>query len=117
MRLSKLPRLPLPENPAQRSLPPEITGSDDACSNNNGANSAVHDEDTLAQVREICMTPLADPAETFLMDILSGSGDFTGAKTTMSIKFFLPEEIFDLWNTVFTIWLRKSDCHSLLPYQ
>jgi len=26
----------------------------------------------------------------------------------MSIKFFLPEELFDLWNTVLTIWLRRS---------
>jgi|GEM_PF-4053612 len=25
-----------------------------------------------------------------------------------SIKFFLPEVLFDLWNTVFAIWLRRS---------
>ena len=54
----------------------------------------------------------ADPAETFLMDILaddSGSRlNATNRLKSMSIRFFLPEELFDLWNTVFTIWLRKS---------
>ena len=75
----------------------------------------------------------ADPAETFLMDILEddrgsklntthrlkwGQTPFSvreesilGKKESvpgMSIKFFLPEELFDLWNTVFTIWLRRS---------
>jgi len=73
------------------------------------ANGAVHAEDTLAKAREICTMPLgADATETFLMDILSDSGDFTGAKTGMSIKFFLPEELYDLWNTTFAACLQQS---------
>ncbi|MGV8120412.1 MAG: HNH endonuclease [Candidatus Xenobiia bacterium LiM19] len=72
-------------------------------------NGAVHAEETLAKVREICTMPHgADPAETFLMDILRDSGDFTGAKTGMSIKFFLPEELYDLWNTTFAAYLQQS---------
>ncbi|MGV8124890.1 MAG: HNH endonuclease [Candidatus Xenobiia bacterium LiM19] len=92
------------------------TCSHGACSNSSGSNGcgnivngAVHAEETLAKVREICTMPHgADPAETFLMDILRDSGDFTGAKTGMSIKFFLPEELYDLWNTTFAAYLQQS---------
>ena len=88
---------------------PGITCIDGSSSSGACSHGTVHNKETLAKAREICTMPHdADPAETFLMDILSDSGDFTGVKTTMSIKFFLPEELFDLWNTVLTIWLRRS---------
>ena len=102
--------------PLEPASPTAKSGADSLCAPlepatpaaKTGSNSTVHDEETLAKAREICTMPLADPAETFLMDILRDSGDFTGVKTTMSIRFFLPEELFDLWNTVLTIWLRRS---------
>ncbi|MGV8119102.1 MAG: HNH endonuclease [Candidatus Xenobiia bacterium LiM19] len=114
-----------PASPAAKSgaaaSPLGITCKDGAsldgtCSQStgSGSNSTVHAEETLAKVREICTMPHgADPAETFLMDILEGDSgsrlnDTHRLKCRMSIKFFLPEELFDLWNTVFTIWLRKS---------
>ena len=152
-----------PASPATKSgaaaSPPGITCKDGNCSdgacshgsgtsangnyaNHNGTNhigsnypnGTVHDEETLAKARKICTMPHdADPAETFLMDILeddSGSRlntthrlkwgqtpfsvreeSIPGKKESvpgMSIKFFLPEELFDLWNTVFAIWLRRS---------
>ncbi|MGV8119635.1 MAG: HNH endonuclease [Candidatus Xenobiia bacterium LiM19] len=84
----------------------------DGC--DNIVNSTVHAEETMAKVREICTMPHgADPAETFLMDILEGdSGSRLNTthrlKCRMSIKFFLPEELFDLWNTVFTAYLQQS---------
>ena len=77
-------------------------------------NVTVYAEETMAKAREICTMPHgADPAETFLMDILEDDSDSRPntthrLKCRMSIKFFLPEELFDLWNTVFTIWLRRS---------
>jgi len=110
--------------------------SDHSGANRNCPNATVHNEETLVKAREICTMPHdADAAETFLMDILeddSGSRQNTThrlkwgqtpfsfreesilekkesvPRMTMSIKFFLPEELFDLWNTVFAIWLRKS---------
>ena len=109
-------------------------GSSHSSANRNCPNSTVHNEETLAKAREICTMPHdADAAETFLMDILEddrgsrlntthrlkwGQTPFSvreesilGKKESvpgMSIKFFLPEELFDLWNTVFAIWLRRS---------
>ncbi len=58
-----------------------------------------YDAETLSRAREICTMPHdASPAETFLMDILADdSGPATGA-SSMPIKFFLPEELYELWN-------------------
>ncbi|MHC9538981.1 MAG: HNH endonuclease [Vulcanimicrobiota bacterium] len=88
-------------------------GTDCSCRNACSNKTTPCDEETLSKVMEICMMPHgADPAETFLMDILaddSGSRlNSTHRLKSMSISFFLPEELFDLWNTVFTIWLRRS---------
>ncbi|MGV8122028.1 MAG: HNH endonuclease [Candidatus Xenobiia bacterium LiM19] len=100
--------------PIEITQPAAKSGADLLCapliaSDSSHSNGAVHDEETLAKVREICTMPHgADHAETFLMDILSDSGDFTGAKTGMSIKFFLPEELYGLWNTTFAAYLQQS---------
>ena len=84
-------------------------GTDCSCRNACSNNVAPCDEETLSKAREICMMPHgADPAETFLMDILADDSGSAQRHSTMSISFFLPEELYDLWNTVFTIWLRRS---------
>ena len=89
-------------------------GTDCSCRNACSDNVAPCDEETLSKAREICMMPHgADPAETFLMDILaddSGSrlNTTNRLKCTMSISFFLIEELYDLWNTTFAAYLRQS---------
>ncbi|MHC9538496.1 MAG: HNH endonuclease [Vulcanimicrobiota bacterium] len=67
-----------------------------------------HDEETLSRAREICTVPHdASPAETFLMDILEDdSSSLKGAG--MPIRFFLPEELYELWNLTFFTWLMKA---------
>ena len=64
-------------------------------------------EEALSRAREICTMPHdADPAETFLMDILADdSSSLKGAG--MSIRFFLPEELYELWNMMAMNWLMK----------
>ena len=73
-------------------------GSCDPCRN----------EEVLSRVREICTMPHdADPAETFLMDILADdSGSLKGAG--MSIRFFLPDELNELWNMMAMNWLMHT---------
>jgi len=71
--------------------------------------SSHYDAETLSKAREICAMPHdASPAETFLMDILADdSGPATGA-STMSIKFFLPEELYELWNVAALSYIMKA---------
>ncbi|MHC9544971.1 MAG: HNH endonuclease [Vulcanimicrobiota bacterium] len=109
-------------------------GTDCSCSNACSNNVAPCDEKTLSKAREICMMPHgADPAETFLMDILAddsgsrlnsthrlkwGQTPFSSREESipekkesvpgMSIRFFLPEELYDLWNTTFAAYLQQS---------
>ena len=67
-----------------------------------------HDEETLSIAREICTMPHdADPAETFLMDILEDDSN-SRQKWGMPIRFFLPEELYELWNLTFFTWLMKA---------
>ncbi|MHC9538754.1 MAG: HNH endonuclease [Vulcanimicrobiota bacterium] len=81
-------------------------GTDCSCRNACSDKTTPCDEETLSKAREICMMPHgADPAETFLMDILA---DDSGSAHTMSIRFFCPEELYDLWNTTFAAYLRQS---------
>ncbi|MHC9544399.1 MAG: HNH endonuclease [Vulcanimicrobiota bacterium] len=72
-------------------------GSCDPCRN----------EEVLSRAREICTMPHdADPAETFLMDILADdSGPLKGAG--MSIRFFFPDELNELWNLTAMNWLMQ----------
>ena len=73
-------------------------GSCDPCRN----------EEALSRARNICTMPHdADPAETFLMDILEDdSGSLKGAG--MSIRFFLPDEMYELWNMMAMNWLMHT---------
>ncbi|MHC9544032.1 MAG: HNH endonuclease [Vulcanimicrobiota bacterium] len=66
-----------------------------------------HDDEALSRAREICTMPHdADPAETFLMDILADDiGSLKGAG--MSIRFFLPEELYELWDMMAMNWLMQ----------
>ncbi|MGV8122948.1 MAG: hypothetical protein AB2L14_24575 [Candidatus Xenobiia bacterium LiM19] len=86
------------ENPSKRSQPGKT-----ACSC-----GSRHDAEALSKAREICAMPHgADPAETFLMDILAdGSGPLKGAG--MSIRFFLPEELYELWNQIAMNWIMQA---------
>ncbi|MDQ7827189.1 MAG: HNH endonuclease signature motif containing protein [Candidatus Eremiobacteraeota bacterium] len=63
-------------------------------------------EAALEKAREICTMPQgASPEETFLMDILSVKDPSQAATGSMTIKFFLPAELYDLWNTTATAFL------------
>ena len=90
--------------------------TDCSCRNPCSDNVAPCDEETLSKAREICMMPHgADPAETFLMDILADDSGSVQRHSTMSISFFLPEELYDLWNTTAMNWLmqvtaEEADC-------
>ena len=72
-----------------------------------GSCKPCHNEEALSRAREICTMPHdSDPAETFLMDILADdSGSLKGAG--MSIRFFLPEELYELWNLMAMNWLMQ----------
>jgi len=64
------------------------------------------DDETLAKAREICTMPHgADPAETFVMDILADQVGTPPRGSTMQIRFFLPDELFEMWNTCFGLYL------------
>jgi len=66
------------------------------------------DDETLAKAREICTMPHgADPAETFLLDIIADPVGTLPLGSTMPIRFFIPEELFGLWNTCFGLYLLQ----------
>ncbi|MGV8121990.1 MAG: HNH endonuclease [Candidatus Xenobiia bacterium LiM19] len=71
-------------------------------------NLCATDEETLAKAREICTLPRgADPAETFVLDILADQIGTLPRHSTMPIRFFLPEELFEMWNTCFGLYLLQ----------
>ncbi|MHC9538316.1 MAG: HNH endonuclease [Vulcanimicrobiota bacterium] len=95
-----------------------------------GSCNPCRNEEALSKAREICTMPHdADPAETFLMDILEddsgsrlnklewGQTPFSFREESilekkesvpvMSIRFFLPEELYGLWNMMAMNWLMK----------
>ncbi|MGV8120810.1 MAG: HNH endonuclease [Candidatus Xenobiia bacterium LiM19] len=66
------------------------------------------DDETLAKAREICTMPHgADPAETFVLDILADQIGTLPKHSTMPIRFFLPEELFGMWNACFGLYLLQ----------
>jgi hypothetical protein len=66
------------------------------------------DEATLSKAREICTIPHgADPAETFVLDILADQIGTLPKHSTMPIRFYLPEELFGMWNTCFGLYLLQ----------
>ena len=91
-------------------------GTDCSCRNACSNKTTPCDDETLSKVMEICMMPHgADPAETFLMDILADDSGSVQRHSTMSISFFLPEELYDLWNLTAMNWLmqvtaEEADC-------
>ncbi|MDQ7824649.1 MAG: HNH endonuclease signature motif containing protein [Candidatus Eremiobacteraeota bacterium] len=55
---------------------------------------------SLEEARQICTLPEGEnPEETFLVDILQGEGASGRPSLTMAIRFYLPEELYQLWNT------------------
>ncbi|MGV8119826.1 MAG: HNH endonuclease [Candidatus Xenobiia bacterium LiM19] len=68
-----------------------------------------HDSEMLSRAREICTMPHgADPAETFLMDILADDNSSPKGGGGMSIRFFLPDELYGLWNQIAMNWLMLA---------
>jgi len=75
-----------------------------------GSHNCTHyDAETLSRAREICTMPHdASPAETFLMDILADDSGPAAGASTMSIKFFLPEELYELWNITAMSYIMQA---------
>ena len=109
------------ENPLKRSQANKTACSCGSC-------NPCRNEEALSRAREICTMPHdADPAETFLMDILAddssprlnrlkwGQTPFSFREESilekkesvpgMSIRFFLPEELYEFWNMMAMNWL------------
>jgi len=64
------------------------------------------DEETLSTARAICTMPHgADPAETFVLDILADQVGTLPRNSTMPIKFFLAEELFGMWNICYVVYM------------
>jgi len=69
-------------------------------------NQADCNEAPLAKAREICTIPHgADPAETFVLDILADQIGTLLKHSTMPIRFFLPEELFEMWNMCYVAYM------------
>jgi len=74
-----------------------------------GSCDPCHNEEALSRAREICTMPHdAGAAETFLMDILEDENDSPTGIFTMLIRFFLPEELYELWNMMAMNWLMQA---------
>jgi len=68
-----------------------------------------YDAETISKAREICTMPNgASSAETFLMDILDDDSCSIKGASTMSIRFFLPEELYELWNITAMSYLMQA---------
>jgi len=95
-----------------RSHKESIGCSDDGFhgDSDNGSHNCTHyDAETLSKAREICTMPHdASPAETFLMDILADDSAPAAGASTMSIKFFLPEELYELWNITAMSYIMQA---------
>ena len=62
-------------------------------------NSLPKDPGSITEIRKICAIPDdVSPAETFLLDILADNNEGVTGGGTMQIHFFLPKELYDLWN-------------------
>jgi len=77
-----------------------------------------HDPEALAEARDIIRMPHgADPAETLLLDILADEDDKPdkddgesgprSRSSTMPITFFLPDEMFEIWNFTVLLYLES----------
>jgi len=64
------------------------------------------DEAILSKAREICTMPHgADPAETFVLDIIADQVGTLPRHSTMPIRFFLPEDLFEMWNICYVAYM------------
>jgi len=92
-----------------------------------------YSEDALSKAREIVKMPQgSDPAETFLLDILAdddndsdnSDSDVNGdsdredeprrKSATMPIRFFLPEEMLEIWNFTAILYLESISAQSAI---
>ncbi len=99
---------PEPGIPTHRSenLP---CASDGLSGKDTTVRSNVQDEKIIAEVREICTIPDGvSPAEIFLLDILADDSGPAAGASTMKIRFFLPEELHELWNFTVMLYLQRT---------
>ncbi|MDQ7821466.1 MAG: HNH endonuclease signature motif containing protein [Candidatus Eremiobacteraeota bacterium] len=72
------------------------------------------DGEVHRQTRVACTIPHGEnPEEIFLMDLIRGSaasaaGGIATGGCTIAIRFFLPEDLYNLWNTAATAFLRLA---------
>jgi hypothetical protein len=98
------------------------------CQCNCGSNRRPgYSEDALSKAREIVKMPQgSDPAETFLLDILTDDNDSDvkgdneeekwphSKSSTMPIRFFLPEEMLEIWNFTALLYLDSISAKSAI---
>ncbi|MDQ7825155.1 MAG: HNH endonuclease signature motif containing protein [Candidatus Eremiobacteraeota bacterium] len=64
---------------------------------------------SLKEARDICTIPSgANPEETFLVDIIQGGSPSPSGRGTMTIRFSLPEELFEIWSTAARAFLHLT---------
>ncbi|MDQ7825458.1 MAG: HNH endonuclease signature motif containing protein [Candidatus Eremiobacteraeota bacterium] len=63
----------------------------------------------LEEARKICtLTPGANPEEALLVDILQGGAPSRAVKGAMTVKFYLPQELHELWNIAALVFLASQ---------
>ncbi|MHC9542321.1 MAG: HNH endonuclease [Vulcanimicrobiota bacterium] len=101
------------------------------------------DDETLSKAKELCTMPHGEnPAETFLLDILEddsssrlntthrlkwGQTPFSFSEESilekkesvpgMPIRFFLPEELYELWNVIAMIYLDNLEASGAMDFK
>jgi hypothetical protein len=89
-----------------------------------------HSEEALSKAREIVNMPQgSDPAETFLLDILADDDNDSDSgvngdneeenwprrkSATMPIRFFLPNEMLEIWNFTALLYLESISAKSAI---
>ncbi|MDQ7826152.1 MAG: HNH endonuclease signature motif containing protein [Candidatus Eremiobacteraeota bacterium] len=65
--------------------------------------------EVVEKAREACTIPQgASPEETFLVDILPGGTSAQKASSVMMVKFFLPADLYEVWNMAALAFLHTA---------
>ncbi|MDQ7821756.1 MAG: HNH endonuclease signature motif containing protein [Candidatus Eremiobacteraeota bacterium] len=75
-----------------------------------GTDSLCEGHEALRQARHLCTLPPGEsPEETFLRDILQGGSTSRSTSGSMIVKFYLPWELHELWNTANLAFLASQE--------